>query len=298
MDFFHIVGLAFLGLACAFFSFLGVLILLVVATIKRTKKRLEALLPTTTARRTPRRSGPGSTLALRKIEPMTDTTAQTAEVVNAGSAKLRTDSVRQHAQGKPGSSSRRGLAHTLRSMAKGWMGEGTTRIVGAIMLPRDMMAFHDITLPDGQGGTTQVDHVYIGTNGVFVIETKNFAGSIYGRANEPTWTQALGRTKNTFQNPIRQNYKHIVAVADACGIDRSTIHGMVVFTGRSRFPRGKPAGVFSPIGFPLHIRSTRKNTLTPDQVDKCALALQQNRLGPGIRTHLDHVAHLRAKHGK
>ncbi len=40
--------------------------------------------------------------------------------------------------------------------------------------------FNDVTLPDEQGGTTQIDHIVLSPFGVFVIETKNYKGWIFG----------------------------------------------------------------------------------------------------------------------
>jgi hypothetical protein len=60
-----------------------------------------------------------------------------------------------------------------------------------------------------EGDSTQIDHVVVSTKGVFLIETKNYSGLIFGQANEGQWTQAMGHTKNRFQNPLRQNFKHV-----------------------------------------------------------------------------------------
>jgi len=37
----------------------------------------------------------------------------------------------------------------------------------------------NVTLP-AEGGTTQIDHIIVSEHGVFVIETKNMKGWIYG----------------------------------------------------------------------------------------------------------------------
>jgi Nuclease-related domain len=49
-------------------------------------------------------------------------------------------------------------------------------------LPDDYVVLNDIVLPDRKGN---VDHVLIGPNGVFVIETKNYSGFV--RCEEDEW---------------------------------------------------------------------------------------------------------------
>lgn len=63
----------------------------------------------------------------------------------------------------------------------------------------------DVTLPT-RNGTTQIDHLVVSPHGVFVIETKNVSGWIFGREEQQQWTQVLYRRKSRFFNPIRQNY--------------------------------------------------------------------------------------------
>ena len=58
-----------------------------------------------------------------------------------------------------------------------------------------------------EGKTSQIDHVVINPRGVFVIETKNYSGRIYGSENQLEWTQVLsyGRVKHKLYNPPRVN---------------------------------------------------------------------------------------------
>lgn len=62
------------------------------------------------------------------------------------------------------------------------------------------------------GFTTQVDHIVISDYGVFVIETKNYKGKIYGGEYSNQWTQVLYRQRHALYNPIRQNEGHIRAL--------------------------------------------------------------------------------------
>ena len=95
------------------------------------------------------------------------------------------------------------------STAKGARGEA--RVSTTLTKALDQSTYHilnDVTLP-AQAGTTQIDHIVVSRYGIFVIETKNMAGRIYGDADQSQWTQVLRRRKSRFQNPLWQNYKHI-----------------------------------------------------------------------------------------
>ena len=85
----------------------------------------------------------------------------------------------------------------------------------------------------GQNGTTQIDHILIGKKGVFVIETKDYSGLIYGDEYSKYWTQVINRTTNEFYSPIRQNYGHVKSL-ERC-IERKDIFiSLVVFTNKSK----------------------------------------------------------------
>jgi hypothetical protein len=83
---------------------------------------------------------------------------------------------------------------------------------------QNSIVFNDIILVDSNTKkSSQIDHVVIRPNGVFVIETKNLAGKVYGNDSQLEWTQVLafGGTKNRFYNPVKQNTTHIYFLAKA-----------------------------------------------------------------------------------
>lgn len=107
--------------------------------------------------------------------------------------------------------------------------------------------FNNIILktPDG---TTQIDHILISPYGVFVIETKDFKGWIFGDPHQKKWTQSLfgpyrSSIKYQFQNPIHQNYKHVKAVQAFLGIDSRSIFSLIVFAGYGEFKTKMPENV-------------------------------------------------------
>ncbi len=72
----------------------------------------------------------------------------------------------------------------------------------------------NIYVPKSNGGTTEIDMLLICSKGVFVIESKNYGGWIFGNEAHRNWTQIFprgrGRShKQRFYNPIKQNASHV-----------------------------------------------------------------------------------------
>lgn len=84
-----------------------------------------------------------------------------------------------------------------------------------------------------KGKTTEIDLLMIHEKGIFVFESKNYSGWIFGDAEQFNWTQALRNgQKNRFYNPIRQNQTHIKALAIYLGLPMSAFISYIVFSER------------------------------------------------------------------
>ncbi len=57
--------------------------------------------------------------------------------------------------------------------------------------------------------TIQIDVVFVTQKGVFVIESKNYEGSIHGAEYQNKWTLQTRRKDYQFNNPVLQNQTHI-----------------------------------------------------------------------------------------
>lgn len=93
----------------------------------------------------------------------------------------------------------------------------------------------NVYLPRPKGGRTEVDLILICEAGVFVIESKNYGGWIYGNEKNRYWTQVFpNQHKERFYNPILQNAGHIVALRDVTGLESEYFHSIVVFGERCK----------------------------------------------------------------
>lgn len=60
----------------------------------------------------------------------------------------------------------------------------------------------NVYLPNGKGGTTEIDVVLIHTSGIYSLESKNYSGWIFGKEQDHKWCQVLrGGKKIFFYNP-------------------------------------------------------------------------------------------------
>lgn len=89
-------------------------------------------------------------------------------------------------------------------------------------LPKDRyFVINDLMIEKSNGHTSQIDHVVVSPYGVFVIETKNISGFIYGSEYSKEWTRHwrgykrggyYGYDDMPFDNPVLQNGAHVKAL--------------------------------------------------------------------------------------
>lgn len=149
-----------------------------------------------------------------------------------------------------------------------------------------------------KGGTTQIDHILVSRFGIFVIETKNYAGWIFADPNDRQWTQVLYRAKFRFQNPIRQNYLHVCAIRGLLDfLPADAVRSNVVFTGNAQFKTPIPDGVFTLPGFLAYLDEQANEVLSLNRVQFCVGRLETHRLAITKTTDVEHVQNLRRRYG-
>ncbi|AYC32913.1 nuclease [Pseudomonas cavernae] len=179
--------------------------------------------------------------------------------------------------------------------AKGQLGELLVRLFAHWMLDqKTYRRLHNVTLttPDG---STQIDHVFISPFGLFVLETKNMSGWIFGNEQQAQWTQKLYKRSFKFQNPLRQNFKHLKALEAALSIAPEHLHSVITFVGGSSFKTPMPANVTEGIGFVRYIKSFQQPVFSASEVEAMLHTLQTGRLAPTLATHRAHVQNLKRR---
>jgi len=188
---------------------------------------------------------------------------------------------------------------SLKSTFKGFFGETVINVAMWLKLEKDVYhRLNNVTLPLANGGSTQIDHVIVSVYGIFVIETKNYKGWIYGSENQKQWTQSFPNgSKFKFQNPLRQNYLHIKTLADLLGLELSYFHSMVAFIGECELKTRDelPEHVLTS-GMISYVKKKQDKLLTEDEVTSIVEQIESNRFSKSWRTNRQHKSYLKDKH--
>ena len=179
---------------------------------------------------------------------------------------------------------------------KGARGERRVkRLIERRLNPAIYREFSNVTVQI-DGGTTQIDHIYVCPFGVLVIETKNMSGWIFGGKNQAQWTQTIYRSKVRFQNPLRQNYLHIKALEALLGLPTGCFKSIVVFAGNCTFKTEMPDEVRTTSDLIDYIHSIDTRIFSDAQVDEICDRIRSVRLEPTRQVHRDHVENLKRRH--
>lgn len=90
----------------------------------------------------------------------------------------------------------------------------------------------NIYLPKENGETAEIDVIYITKKGIFIFESKNYSGWIFGDEKSRYWTATLPNgVKNRFYNPIWQNNSHMKWMRKYIGED-IPLFSIIVFSNR------------------------------------------------------------------
>lgn len=112
----------------------------------------------------------------------------------------------------------------------------------------------NLYIPKVDGSTTEIDLIMISKTGIYVMESKNYSGWIFGDEKNRNWTQTLqNKQKNRFFNPVWQNKGHISALREVLGVDEKLFLSYIVFSERCTL---KKVNVTSPM-----VKVIKRNSL-------------------------------------
>ncbi|GAE34750.1 nuclease-related domain-containing protein [Halalkalibacter akibai] len=97
----------------------------------------------------------------------------------------------------------------------------------------------NLYIPKQDGTTTEIDVLFITESGLFVLESKNYSGWIFGDEKHKNWTQMLpNRKKYSFFNPIWQNKAHINALKLKVGVSDDRLYkSYIIFSERCQLKK-------------------------------------------------------------
>lgn len=82
-----------------------------------------------------------------------------------------------------------------------------------------------------RGKTSEIDVIMIHEKGIYIFESKNYSGWIFGSADQKNWTQCIkGGKKFQFYNPILQNKTHINAISNFLNLPKEEFKSYILFS--------------------------------------------------------------------
>ena len=133
---------------------------------------------------------------------------------------------------------------------------------------------------------TQIDHVVAGPNGLFVIETKNWAGRITGDEQQSRWfLHAEGQGEQDFFNPVLQSRRQVKFIArrlQEAGMDWPDMQALVVmFAEKARWEiRNLTAPILRPAELAPFIRgAAASRTYGPEEIEAAGQLIMRDTKG-------------------
>lgn len=102
----------------------------------------------------------------------------------------------------------------------------------------ELFVLRNLYIPKINGTSTEIDVLCINEYGIFVYESKNFNGWIFGNEYNDKWTQCIkGGNKYHFTNPIKQNYSHIYVLKNFINDNSIPYFSVIVFGDNCTFKK-------------------------------------------------------------
>lgn len=180
---------------------------------------------------------------------------------------------------------------------KGKLGEFAIKVQAKNYLGEEYILLNDCTLPDTQNGTTQIDHILLSPYGIFVIETKNYQGWIFGGERQKSWTQKIYKKSFKFQNPLHQNYKHMKVLESILEdvIAPQYLHSLIIFTPQSTFKTVMPANVVQGNAWIEYIKQFKEDVIPAIKLKRIQYRIEKEILEKGWKTNHLHIKNLKQK---
>lgn len=101
-------------------------------------------------------------------------------------------------------------------------------------IPGNEHFLFNVYLPKNGGKTTEIDMIMLHETGIYVFESKNYSGWIFGNDAQQKWTQTFSNgQKEHFYNPVFQNAAHIKTLKEVLHIDSEIpVYSIIVFSER------------------------------------------------------------------
>ena len=133
----------------------------------------------------------------------------------------------------------------------------------------------------------------ISVYGIFVIETKNYKGLIFGNEYDDNWKQVIYKRSERFRNPIKQNYGHVAALKERLNLEKDLlIVSIIAFTNRASLRVNTKTPVMYDSNVVSYIRGYNNKLISEDDVKRIYYDLLMSNID-SKDTRKEHVHSIR-----
>ncbi len=163
---------------------------------------------------------------------------------------------------------------------------------------QDFYLFNNLILPSSHNGSSEIDHVVVSRSGVFVIESKDWGGWLFGDRISRCWTLSLSKgpgkraTKQAVLNPWRQNYSHIKTLKEQLPFLDKVFYNVVVLSDRGEFKTERPGGILYLSELAQYITNKEETLLTRGEFTMTIGRLAYLHQAAGIKL-VEHVNNIK-----
>ena len=190
------------------------------------------------------------------------------------------------------------IIKAFKPFIKGKVGELAVAVqVKLYLKDPQYILLNDCTLPDEQAGTTQIDHILLSPYGIFIIETKNYKGWIFGSERQKLWTQKIFKKSYKFQNPLHQNYKHQKVLEQVLAdiITPEYLHSIVVFMPDCEFKTDMSVNVFRGAAWVDYVKNFKAEVIPAMKLKRIQLRIEKKKKKKSWKTNRIHVENLKQR---
>lgn len=160
--------------------------------------------------------------------------------------------------------------------------------------------FNNLYIQFHTGKSTEIDLVFLTDRKIYVIESKNYNGKIYGNIFDKNWRVQYRNGKTyTLYNPIMQNKTHVNAISNHLIIPENLLESVVVFGDGAELGDMCENCINTRNLADYIIKSYKKSgtRLTEQEINTISQQLG-SLTGAGYITKMKHINQIKRDHGR
>ncbi len=165
----------------------------------------------------------------------------------------------------------------IRPKVVGKIGESIQTLRLELLNKNEYITLNSILIRDDSNRTHQIDHIVFSKYGIFVIETKNYSGTIYDRNDGKMWIQYINGNRTDFYSPVYQNYGHLLSLSKLLNLPKEKFKSIVAFSASANITKVKSKSVIHSSKLLSEIKKYKKIIIDED-ICKYAEILMKNNI--------------------